>query len=351
MIADFFKALGTTLVLTANVWGAMAVLFLNNKISMPNRYNLYKHAVKYSNFVNIHGKLLLFILLLIVLQFVYVLFHFKESTVNTMVTMVGVIILILASKLMPWEKAQSVFPSLTSSVQFAYRIIVGAVPLILLGIGISATKLMDKNIELINILAILGLVFPFAQNLTANYATNLVRTTEFLNPKKVVIIQTYSKITKNRSKLQGILRNTNDGQLFKYINHLEPDYLPYTKHASNITYQKEILNKIKHYHYDVKGSKLILTWHNKRAKKRTLPIVMYKQSRLILNGKMQTNFKQNTIAQPIIKARKGKNTAILQFITPIWFKILLVINILAWLVLIIYGARYKKKRINYSKSN
>lgn len=341
MIIDFFKALGTTLVLTANVWGAMLVLFLNKKISMPNRYNLVKHLVKYKTFDNVHGLLLITIVALLAFQLVYVLSHLRESTLNTAITIVSFLILLLASQLMPWQKIQAVFPKLASSLQFPYRITVGAWPLILLGIGISATHLMQKNIKLIDTLVIVSLTLAFAQNFACNYTTNRARSMRFLNPNKVVVIKTHSKITKHRKKLQHILRSTNNDELFKNLNHTEPDYLPYTKHASNATYQKKILNKTKYYHYDVKGSKLILTWYNKKAKKRTLPIVMYKQSRLILNGKVQTHIKQNTITQPIIKARKGKNTAILQFITPIWFKILLVVNILAWLVLMIYGIKYR----------
>ncbi|MBM6958282.1 hypothetical protein [Lactobacillus gallinarum] len=208
------------------------------------------------------------------------------------------------------------------------------------------TNLMKKNIKLVNILVIMGLVLAFAQNFAANYTTNRTRTLEFLDPHHVVIIQTYSKITRHRKKLQHILRYTNNDQLFEAINHTEPDYMPYTKHASNATYQKKILNQAKHYHYQVQGGKLILTWHSKKAKLKTLPIVMYHQSRLTLNGEVQTKMKQNTITQPIIKARKGKNAASLQFMTPIWFKVLLVISILGWIALIVYGIFVKQRKIS-----
>lgn len=291
MIIDFFKAVGTTLVLTANIWGAMLVLFWNNKISMPNIYNLYYHVVKYKPFTNIHGFLLISIVLLLVFQLIYVLTHLKESVVNTSITLISMLILLISSKLMPWAKIQAVFPKLTSSLQFPYRLTVGAWPLLLLGIGISMTNLMKKNIKLVNMLVIVGLVLAFAQNFAANYATNKTRSLEFLNPHHVVIIRRYSKITKHRKKLQHILRYTNNGQLFKAINHTEPDYMPYTKHASNVTYQKKILDQAKHYHYRVQGNKLFLTWHSKKAEMKTLPIVMYHQSRLTLNGKLQTKMK------------------------------------------------------------
>lgn len=341
MMIDFLKALGVTLVLTANIWGAMLILFFHNKISLPNSFNLISHTVEYKRFINIHGFILMSVVLLLIFQLIYVLTHLRDSVTNTLITVVAMLILLIASRVMPWAQIQNLYPSLGSSLQFPYRLAVGAWPLILVGIGISATDLMKKNIESINLVIILGLVLTLCQNLSANYAINRARSLEFLDPHHVVIVQSYSKITKNRKQLQPLLRYSNSNKIFKLVNHTEPDYLPYTKHASTAIYQNKILNKTKYYHYDVKGSKLILTWHNKKAKKKTLPIVMYKQSRLILNGKVQTHFKQNTITQPIINARKGKNTAILQFITPIWFKVLLVVNILAWFALMIYGIRYK----------
>lgn len=56
--------------------------------------------------------------------------------------------------------------------------------------------------------------------------------------------------------------------------------------------------------------------------------------------------KQNTITQSIIKARKGKNAASLQFMPPIWFKVLLVISILGWIALIVYGIFVKQRKIS-----
>ena len=53
------------------------------------------------------------------------------------------------------------------------------------------TNLMKKNIKLVNMLVIMGLVLAFAQNFAANYTTNRTRALEFLDPHHVVIIQTY----------------------------------------------------------------------------------------------------------------------------------------------------------------
>lgn len=66
---------------------------------------------------------------------------------------------------------------------------------------------------------------------------------------------------------------------------------------------------------------------------------MYKQSRLIVNGKELNKVNKNDIGAPIIVQKKGENTANLRFIVPLWFNILLVINILGWIGLIVYYLR------------
>ncbi|ERJ44476.1 hypothetical protein N581_06835 [Lactobacillus jensenii MD IIE-70(2)] len=68
---------------------------------------------------------------------------------------------------------------------------------------------------------------------------------------------------------------------------------------------------------------------------------MYKQSRLIVNGKKKNKINQNDIGAPIIVQKKGENTVNLKFMVPLWFNILLAINILGWIVLIGYYARKK----------
>lgn len=89
---------------------------------------------------------------------------------------------------------------------------------------------------------------------------------------------------------------------------------------------------------------MILTWTNRKAGKRRLPIVMYHRSKLIVNGKDQTNAPKNTICSPLVTAKKGKNTAILSYTVPFWFWCLLAITLLGWLGLLIYGIWILVKR-------
>ena len=58
---------------------------------------------------------------------------------------------------------------------------------------------------------------------------------------------------------------------------------------------------------------------SKSAKTTNLPIILYHQSALKVNGKL-IHPKLNLIGTPILKTRKQQNYVILQFITPAWFK-------------------------------
>ncbi|MDK8391791.1 cell division protein, partial [Lactobacillus gasseri] len=84
------------------------------------------------------------------------------------------------------------------------------------------------------------------------------------------------------------------------------------------------------------GGRLEIKWNGKNAKTTTLPVFIYHQSELTVNGK-KINPKLNEIGMPIVQSKRGKNTAILSFKTPAWFTILLYISILGWVMMLIYG--------------
>lgn len=337
MVIELLKAIGLTLLLTANIWGAMLLSFSGEKIALPTSYILSHHTVTISRYINVHGFLLSSIVFLLVIQLIYVICNFRKSTLNTFITIVGIVIVLLSSKLMPWDHLQAIFPMMGRYLQFPYRLTIGAWPLLLLGVGLSATELIDHYSKVAYSIIIFGLILVLLQNFSTNFATNRFRTEEFLNPRRVIIIQSYSHADKDRLKFQRILRTTNNGELFKYISHAEPDYLPHIKGNTKKLYQKNILRKHKKYHFQVQNDKLLLSWMSKNAHKQYLPIVMYHQSRLELNGRQLNRIKKNGIGQPLVKNRLGKNKAALSFIIPVWFKILLGLTLISWLILFIYG--------------
>lgn len=81
----------------------------------------------------------------------------------------------------------------------------------------------------------------------------------------------------------------------------------------------------------------------KKAGKIKLPVVLYKQSELTVNGK-KIKTQLSRIGSSIITQKAGENVATLHFKTPIWFLLLLCLSILAWLSLLAFGIfKYIKK--------
>ena len=100
--------------------------------------------------------------------------------------------------------------------------------------------------------------------------------------------------------------------------------------AAHLNYRKGFSKEV------LSGGRLKVSWNSKNDTNTSLPIVMYHQSQLELNGK-KVDPKLNTIGMPIVKSKQGQNTAILSFKTPTWFIILLYISILGWVVMLVYG--------------
>ena len=115
-------------------------------------------------------------------------------------------------------------------------------------------------------------------------------------------------------------------------------------------YNHKILDQQNNYKRKIIGSRMILTWNSTKAEKRTLPIVMYKQSRLIVNGKDVSNTAKNQICMPIVNSRKGVNKASLQFIVPIWFWGLLLVTIVSWIGYLIYYVWLRLKEYEKNRS-
>jgi len=77
----------------------------------------------------------------------------------------------------------------------------------------------------------------------------------------------------------------------------------------------------------VSHRRLKLTWQADESGRIQLPIVTYRQSRLIVNG----SFKRSLVSSPTVVQQPGQNTAYLSYAAPLWLNLLIVISLLSWL--------------------
>ncbi|QNQ80991.1 cell division protein [Lactobacillus sp. PV034] len=342
ILLNFIKAVAGTIVLTANFWGAFLLLYRTNKIALPKSFGLNSGAVHISASGSEHGQLTILVFCLFIAQICYVLFHLRENKLNTFVTLEGAVLLLVSSRFMPWHFIQTLLPGLGRSFQFPYRLIVAAYPLLFLGMGLTLEALVKYKKEKLIVLAVL--VAALVQTTVCTIRTNVALTKMYNDPNRVAVLTTYYQIDNKRQDIKGAVNGKDKGLLFKLINRTEPDYLPiYKKHISpdmvNLLYRTDIIDQSMRYNYSVHGSSLYLSWVAKKSDEVQLPLVMYHQSRLQVNNQIVQPQKLNPIGSPTVNQRKGNNTAILSFIVPMWFWGLVIISLVGWLVLFLYGLK------------
>lgn len=326
MWIDAFKAVGLFIILTANVWGAFLLLYPTNQMASPINYSPVLTALNLSvaGASTMWTSITEVTLLLFIVQIIYVLFNFRSSRLNTFVTLEGAVFLYLSSNLFPWQFIKDNFPAVTGYLQFPNRFTVVAYPLLFIGIGLTITEIIKNHGKKIGIIASALAIVVVLFNVRADF----------------------NEINNNITYNKGITSNVKEMKeqgLDVYIKKIainSPDYLPVQRKikSSDVTgilmsmapQEKNFSKK------NLPGGQLQLKWNEAKAKLVTLPIFIYRQSQLNVNGK-KVNPKLNEIGMPQVTAKVGENTAILSFKTPIWFTVLLYISILGWVIMMIYG--------------
>lgn len=339
LLNTLYAVIGTV-ALSANIWGSFLLLYSKNTIATPKTFTL-----TYSTHLNFlhseHGNLPLFVLILIVCQLIYICFHLHQSSLNNMVTFVGLFFFILSSNLIPWVQLGHHFPVLERSFQFPYRILVVAYPLLFLSIGITLSLLSKKGWRTLTYLLLCCAIYEGGYSMVR---TNQHYTADYNDSERVTILSTYYYNTSHRAEFWHALHSSNLGEMFTLLNRSEPDYLPLKNNELswkdiNKLYEQEIINPSSNYIHKVEDGKLNLYWQANATQKVTLPIVMYDQSKLTLNGH-NVNPKTSLIGAPIITQKQGYNHAVLSFIVPGWFIFLLGLSIFSWLTFTFWGIYY-----------
>lgn len=336
MWLDLLFAVLATLLLTANIWLSLFYSKFNENLFNPISANMAGTGISVRRFT-------ILTVITFLLQIIYVVVNHKKSSLNVLMTSLAIIFWILSTKFFPWKIIQKMFPILKETFQYPRRISILFIPLILVGIAISANEIIkadNKNITL-GIVVLLSLVFLSSYNRTLRLNSFYTVNTVMLNTK-----ENHQQIAATKTK--------NLGQLFKNNIINAPDYLPKDKNISSkkaMRLYKRVLKKSKgKFKYKVltKG-RLRIAWRSNTNKKITLPLVMYNQSQLKLNKKLKNIVHKNAIGMPRVKQKIGKNSVVLSYKNTFLFKSAITITIISWLVVILLGIAFAIKRRSLSR--
>ncbi|KRL63767.1 cell division protein [Lactobacillus psittaci] len=337
-LVSLIKAIILTFILTASVWGGLLVVYSKNMIATPLAYDLHGAVIGLSKFQTVRQFILPSTVILFVGQGIYAFLNWKKQKNNLIITSLGLIYLLLSTNyLLNWGWVQNNWPIIASIFQFPFRFVTIAYPVLLLGIAysFSTVNFEGTRIKKWNIASVL-LLFAALQ---ASFATY-----KFISDiySGQYLTNSVSALTKT-SKKPGYVRDITESQagIFNELKNIQPDYLPTNKgkkKAGNVVLkydsllllaEREKINKKIN-----KDGSMTLTWKSTQKSKIVLPIVMYRQSRLEVNGNKHPMITQNEIGVPTVWQNKGRNSATLKFIIPKWFLLLLWASVIAWTVLI-----------------
>lgn len=339
---DLFKAILGTILLTSNVWGALVVLYKNNSISAPGGFNLAQAAVKPSRFQSIRGYFGIPLLIITLIQVILLIFKGRKNKLNLVVTTEGLIFLFISSKFFPWTSIEGLLPNLRRILQFPSRLLIVAYPLLLAGLGISLTNLIlikKSQTKIIYLLLILLLLSVFLPLIKRNY----LLTKRFNNPNYVIVndASMYNSVVMNRRKIQNASKDKNKELLLRLFTQQQPDYLPLYKNTEHMTadsyYVKYIIDRQQKFHHSVeKNGVMKLSWKSIKSGKINLPIIIYRESKLIVNSKHIKDLNLSYIGTPTINEKKGNNIAYIYFVVPKVMYVFLILSIIGWTIVCCY---------------
>lgn len=402
-----YAVLGTVL-LSANIWGALLMVYSKNHISPTLAHSLTGNAVSLSTeTIRDHIAKLLAVLFLFQLGYPFIAkYNFKNkefNQLNLLISVEGYIILAISSVYFPWKFMSAHLPILKTYLQFPHRFLILAYPLLLVGLAMTMTQLtakedlgtlgwgkglmivvalitmqqfganynriVDHSVNLSRIFTVKkGKEAKYQKNLGVPGSEHLIKYKHGLDDGEKIFGENDKEDKAKYGKLyissgaRGLLyKNTTNNyalkyatrtregkyKLFQLIEKINPDYLPVRgkkvkAEAVDRSYIKHIVKPQESgkYKYQVKNSKLILTWKAKKHSKKYLPLVMYKQSHLILNGKKVKHplkHSKSKVRTPYVTQRKGKNVAVLYFKASPVYSWTLFVAMASWIVLLCYG--------------
>ncbi|MCF1685404.1 hypothetical protein LQF67_07350 [Tetragenococcus halophilus] len=337
-----FIAALVTVFMTANVWYPLLEVNVENQLMRPAVVWDMEDAALKIDLLTPSKELSPIVFLLFVFQF-FMSIYKRLSKVNLLITAIAFIWFVLSTKIFPWNDIADSFPSI-SIIQFPGRLLLPAVVLIILALSLSIETISSNEKRKIDSRI---LIYPFLFLMLIGAVRNHIDfsnereeiwQTELFSSTKNVIFA-----TKDPKTLEKAFKSKDLGEPLRLISKRNSDYLPvddkdlaYDKDFHPYGKQKRsiIENPINEkLTKKIKNNQLILSWHS-NGEKTLLPLINYKRTNVILNGKELTNsqIKTNDIGALLVQPKKGNNTVKVTYNTSFLFYYMFFLSILSWIL-------------------
>ena len=313
-----FIAVILFLLLTVNVWLVLLYLRGTNHLLDPfiNR-EIGKNGIDGTARYWLYTPISLMVLL--ILQFIYAIVNWKKlARWKRILHFIYFVFFFLSTGLFPWQYLVENGNTFAELIQFPFRFFVPATILLLAITGLTVTRFVNwqKSIAIL-LFAFVGV--GLIQNImdTTDRVKSAAQDGELIS----IVKHTYVE-----GDYQTISLTMNDSDLSQFLNLVvkpTPDYVPiYGTIGKQNTYDLYYENIVTNQRTEklIKDNYLVLTWQADEGEKLNLPIVVYKDSILTLNGKEldKDDYNLSTIGTPTVSSQEGKNKLELRYQEPEW---------------------------------
>lgn len=306
------------LLMTVNVWGVLLYLRGANHLLDPfiNR-EIGKNGIDGTARYWLYTPISLMVLL--ILQFIYAIVNWKKlARWKRILHFIYFVFFFLSTGLFPWQYLVENGNTFAELIQFPFRFFVPATILLLAITGLTVTRFVNwrKSIAV--------LLFAFAGvGLIQNIMDTTDRVKSAVQDGELISIVKHTYV---EGDYQTISLTMNDSDLSQFLNLVvkpTPDYVPiYGTIGKQNTYDLYYENIVTNQRTEklIKDNYLVLTWQADEGEKLNLPIVVYKDSILTLNGKEldKDDYNLSTIGTPTVSSQEGKNKLELRYQEPEW---------------------------------
>ena len=306
------------LLLTVNVWGVLLYLRGANHLLDPfiNR-EIGKNGIDGTARYWLYTPISLMVLL--ILQFIYAIVNWKKlARWKRILHFIYFVFFFLSTGLFPWQYLVENGNTFAELIQFPFRFFVPATILLLAITGLTVTRFVNwrKSIAV--------LLFAFAGvGLIQNIMDTTDRVKSAAQDGELISIVKHTYV---EGDYQTISLTMNDSDLSQFLNLVvkpTPDYVPiYGTIGKQNTYDLYYENIVTNQRTEklIKDNYLVLTWQADEGEELNLPIVVYKDSILTLNGKEldKDDYNLSTIGTPTVSSQEGKNKLELRYHEPEW---------------------------------
>lgn len=306
------------LLLTVNVWGVLLYLRDANHLLDPfiNR-EIGKNGIDGTARYWLYTPISLMVLL--ILQFIYAIVNWKKlARWKRILHFIYFVFFFLSTGLFPWQYLVENGNTFAELIQFPFRFFVPATILLLAITGLTVTRFVNwrKSIAV--------LLFAFAGvGLIQNIMDTTDRVKSAVQDGELISIVKHTYV---EGDYQTISLTMNDSDLSQFLNLVvkpTPDYVPiYGTIGKQNTYDLYYENIVTNQRTEklIKDNYLVLTWQADEGEELNLPIVVYKDSILTLNGKEldKDDYNLSTIGTPTVSSQEGKNKLELRYQEPEW---------------------------------